>query len=77
MVTMAQINRLDSRIDELAERLEPKRPHITYDVTLVFTDPDGVRRYSDGTPVVRDPSKHVILLSLQDPRPAHGHTRPD
>jgi hypothetical protein len=76
MVTMAQINRLDCRIDELARMLEPPPPRIQYDVSLVYTDRAGVERYSDGSPVVHKPGVRVITLRLgQDP--SHGHDSAD
>jgi hypothetical protein len=65
MVTMAQINRLDSRIDELAARLNPTPP-LVYQVELIWTGADGVSRHDDGTPYVQEPGH--ILLSMDDPR---------
>jgi hypothetical protein len=75
MVTLAQIQKLDSRIDELARMLEPAPSRIRYDVVLVYTDPAGAERYSDGSPVVRKPGVRVIDLRLDDPN--HGHDRTD
>jgi hypothetical protein len=75
MVTLAQINKLDSRIDELARVLEPEPPPIRYDVVLVYTQPDGSEVHSDGSPVVRKPGVRVIDLRLDDPN--HGHDRTD
>ena len=65
MVTMAQINKLDSRIDELAARLSPE-PRFVYDVQLVWMQPDGSVVDDDGNPHVPQPG--TIVLSFDDPR---------
>jgi hypothetical protein len=73
MVTLAQINRLDSRIDELARRLEPER-RLVYDVRLVWIQDDGSILDGDGNPYVRQPGE--IVLSFEDPAVSlhHGHS---
>ena len=65
MVTMAQINRLDSRIDELAERLLPVQ-RIRYQVELLWVQPDGSVLDGDGNPHVPQPG--TIELSFEEPR---------
>jgi hypothetical protein len=68
MVTMAQINRLDSRITELAARLSHE-PRVVYDVELVWMQPDGSVLDGDGNPVVHKPGD--IVLSFEDPAGLH------
>jgi hypothetical protein len=65
---MAQINRLDSRIDELAARLSPT-PRIGYRVSLVWMQPDGSVVDSDGNPWQRRPGVTVLEFG-------HGHDGP-
>jgi hypothetical protein len=65
MVTMAQINRLDSRIDELVDKLNPT-PRITYDVRLVWLQDDGSVVDDDGNPYVQRPGD--IRLEFTSPR---------
>jgi hypothetical protein len=61
MVTMAQVHRLEARIDELTDRMNPS-PRIRYHVELVWIQPDGSVLDSDGNPVVRRPG--VIALNF-------------
>jgi hypothetical protein len=68
MVTMAQINRLDSRITELVARLNPE-PRIVYEVQLCWMQPDGSVLDGDGNPVVRQPG--AIVLMFDDPIRLH------
>lgn len=69
MVTMAQINRLDSRIDELAARLSPT-PRIGFHVELIWIERDGSVVDSDGH--AWQPRPGVVVLEF-----GHGHSGAD
>jgi hypothetical protein len=61
LVTLTQISRLEARIAALTVRMNPSSG-ISYEVELLWIQPDGSALDGEGNPVVRRPG--VIALNF-------------